>query len=438
MNLELSVQSLEEISSDRLGIVKHIELREELTDIPRIILERAPYVEILDLSSNQLDHVPEWIGELTNLRVLFLSNNRFSEVPTALRHCKNLRMLGMRANQIENIPLNALPDSLEWLTLTDNHLSELPKNLGYLKSLRKLLLAGNKLTHLPESLAAATNLELIRLSANNFENFPEWLFKIPSLAWIALAGNPSTVANRKEINHKNSIPWNELQIIEELGRGASGTTYSARHVTSDWLEKMVAVKVFSSDISSDGHAQDEITVALCAGQHPNLTSTLATFSGHPDGKSGLVLDLLPKGCKNLAAPPSFESCTRDVYQKDLYLTYSQATTYAIGIAKAALHLHQNAIIHGDLYAHNILVNSSQAVLSDLGAACLYARCPALPVNLLERIEVRAFGIFLNELLELVQDEKNINMLKLKSLAADCMQPSVINRPNFNTVLHKLN
>lgn len=429
----ISVQSLEELHAHAGERVSRVTLREELTSVPREILEHAPHVEFLDLSSNALCEVPEWIGELAHLKVLFLSNNRFIEVPRALRHCHALRMLGMRANQIEHLAPDALPRSLVWLTLTDNHIQTLPDNIGELLGLRKLLLAGNELSNLPESLRAATTLELLRISANNFEVLPPWLFELPALAWLAIAGNPCSAVPPESTAAAHTIPWDELALMEELGRGASGPTYRARHSAPTGVDSFVAVKVFSASVSSDGDADDEIAAALRAGRHPHLVSTRAAFKDHPDGRMGLVLDLVPDGCTNLAAPPSFESCTRDVYHADTRLTYTQALAYASGVAQAAAHLHANGILHGDLYAHNILISGERAILGDFGAACVYGESRGLPGALLERIEVRAFGILLSELVELVQTGQEGETAPLRALAARCMSAPVCERPDFAEV-----
>ena len=45
---------------------------------------------------------------------------------------------------------------------------------------------------------------------------------------------------------------------------------------------------------------------------------------------------------------------------------------AIGIASAAAYLHTQGIMHGDLYAHNIMTNArGDCLLGDFGAASSY-------------------------------------------------------------------
>ena len=83
--------------------------------------------------------------------------------------------------------------------------------------------------------------------------------------------------------------------------------------------------------------------------------------------------------------PSLDSCTRDVYGADLNFTPAQVMAMAQGVAEAARHLHERGILHGDLYAHNLLYSlqpamphSSQeapdrVLLGDFGAASRYDR-----------------------------------------------------------------
>ena len=80
------------------------------------------------------------------------------------------------------------------------------------------------------------------------------------------------------------------------------------------------------------------------------------------------------------------------------------------MAAAARHLHEQGILHGDLYAHNLLYSlqpamphSSQeapgrVLLGDFGAASCYDRADEVLAGRLERLEVRAFGCLLAELL----------------------------------------
>jgi hypothetical protein len=420
--------------------VTHVAICEDLHQVPKIILERAPDVELLDLSGNQLTELPDWLPRLAKLEVVFLSHNKFTHVPEIIGKLPRLRMLGMRGNQIERVSPSALPPSLIWLTLTDNQIQELPHELGSLSGLRKLLLARNRLRVLPESIARAHSLELLRLSANQFEDFPSWLFELPTLAWLAVAGNPATrlPQPRLEASYHRGISWSQLTLRGELGRGASGITYSASIIGDGGVREDVAVKVFASRVSSDGDSHDEMAAALKAGRHPSIVSTRGFLTDHPEGRAGLVLDLVPSEFINLAAPPSFSSCTRDVYRNDASFSDRTILSYAADIASAAGHLHSLGIAHGDLYAHNTLVSPQSALVSDFGAACVYDESNALPRPAMERIEARAFGILLHELLERASADSDETLLgSLNDLADRCDAKDVMARPTFAQIEREL-
>jgi serine/threonine protein kinase len=112
-----------------------------------------------------------------------------------------------------------------------------------------------------------------------------------------------------------------------------------------------------------------------------------------------LLPLIPAAHINLAGPPSLDSCTRDVYPDDLRIPLPAVLRLAHSIAAAVAHLHQQGVMHGDLYAHNILWNpaSGEALLSDFGAATLLPQNQPVLANALKALEVRAFGCLLEEL-----------------------------------------
>lgn len=398
-----STQELRELPENS---VHHVTLKEGLRTLPDALLRHRKSIEFLDLSGNELSELPNWLAELQRLRVLFASYNLFTSFPTALRSVSSLTMVGMRNNQIEIISDNAFPRDLRWLTLTNNRLRELPTSIGELASLQKLLLAGNELSTLPESITACQRLELLRLSANAFSEIPTPIFKLESLAWIALGGNPwlplpSQISRQVSgpSSKRETIDWRALSIQEELGRGASGITYRALQSTGDKLRE-VAVKVFTSPVSSDGSARDEIEGALAIGKHPSLLTPHAEFTNHPDGKMGLVYPLLDKSFTPLAAPPTFETISRDDYSRQNRITTEQARLYRTALQSAVAHLNQQKILHGDLYGHNTLINDSSAMLSDFGASFFYGHLKEAEQEALQTIEARALATILAEITHL--------------------------------------
>ncbi len=118
-----------------------------------------------------------------------------------------------------------------------------------------------------------------------------------------------------------------------------------------------------------------------------------------------------------------------------HLRLSGVLRKVLALASAARHLHERGIAHGDFYAHNILRNAaSDCLLGDFGAASFYP-----PEVDLERIEVRAFGCLLGELLErgdFAEDEKT-NVADLWALQKQCVAEPVKERPRFHEILRFL-
>ncbi|MES2658570.1 MAG: leucine-rich repeat-containing protein kinase family protein [Verrucomicrobiota bacterium] len=392
-----------------------------LTEFPREIFELADTLEILDLSGNRLKELPDDLVRLSKLRILFCSENEFTHLPLVLGACRELEMIGFKANRIETVDAAAIPEKLRWLVLTDNRIAGLPDSLGKCVRLQKLMLAGNRLESLPDSMAACVNLELIRLAANRFTEFPAWLFELPRLSWLGLGGNPWTETPDAEEEAMAEIDWEHLRLSHVLGEGASGVIHHAH-----WHEEPVAVKVFKGEMTSDGLPASEMAASLAAGGHDNLIQVLGKISNHPDGRDGLVMSLIDPDFSNLAKPPSLETCTRDVYQDGGAFHPWHVVRMARGLASVAKQLHGRRIMHGDFYAHNILRNGEgNCLLGDFGAAFTYPEGAGL-----ERIEVRAFGCLLGELLERVHDHDAPALWKLHRR---CVSEVVGERPDFREI-----
>lgn len=396
--------TLAQLKAGKLQGAKHLKLSNQLTQFPPQIFELAESLEILDLSGNVLTDLPSDLHRLKKLRILFCSNNQFTHLPEVLGQCESLSMIGFKANQIKHIPEQAIPTrTLRWFIVTDNALGAVPNALGKCSKLQKLMLAGNQLSSLPASMANCHALELLRISANQFETLPDFLFDLPKLTWLAYAGNPFCNAIEQTLisqHHIHPIDWHTLTLQHVLGEGASGVTYQAL-MQQENAQQLVAVKLFKSGLTSDGLPRCEMHANILVDEHPNLVGVKGVIHNHPQGVAGLVMPLLDADLKVLASPPSYESCSRDVYADDCRLTPQQAQLILQGVTQAAEHLHAHGLMHGDLYAHNILWGAEKVVLSDLGGASfLPLDKPQLTQKIL-KLEARALAILAEELAAIV-------------------------------------
>jgi hypothetical protein len=436
------MHTLEQLQRGELAGITRLQLRCNLTESPREIFELADSLEILDLSGNQLSTLPDDLPRLHKLRVIFCSDNPFTELPEVLGQCQQLSMVGFKANRISHVSPKALPPLLRWLILTDNALAELPAEIGQCTQMQKLMLAGNQLQALPRELANCSRLELLRISANQLTELPQWLLHMPRLTWLAFAGNPLTQALEAQALANAPTPhmaWQHLQLQHQLGEGASGVIHQATLRTNEG-EQAVAVKLFKGAVTSDGLPDCEMAACMHAGAHPHVVSAMARVTEHPDNQQALVMPLIAPKFGNLAGPPSLESCTRDVYSDGKRMGWHATMRMARGIASATQHLHTRGILHGDLYAHNILHTAEgDALLSDFGAAAFFDVNDAALAQGLEKLEVRALGCLLEELAMqcAATPTETTHHQALAQLAQRCLCEVPAKRPTLTHVIEAL-
>ncbi len=437
--------TLAQLRSGALTGVRRLDLSGcGLSELPMEVFALADTLEILDVSGNTLSALPDGLPRLHRLRILFASGNQFTALPEVLGRCVQLEMVGFKANRIRTVTAAALPARLRWLILTDNQIDALPAELGHRPRLQKVALAGNQLRTLPHEMAACKRLELLRISANQLTALPDWLLALPRLSWLAFAGNPFSSAREDAALADTplpAVPWRRLQIHEQLGEGASGVIHRAQQDQEQDQEqergdnnRAMALKIFKGEVTSDGLPHSELAACLHAGAHTNLIPLLGRLTDHPTQADGLAMQLIAPEFRNLAGPPSFDSCTRDVYAAEARFDLATLRRLAGGIASAVRQLHQRGITHGDLYGHNILHNGrGDAYLGDFGAASFFELDIALAV---QRLESRAFGCLLEELIERC-DSPAEALLALLALRDACLDEDPARRPLFDEIEHTL-
>ncbi|CAM6103685.1 unnamed protein product [Calypogeia fissa] len=434
----MKVQTLKELRAGEYVGTQKLKLTScGLTEFPREILDLADSLEVLDLSGNPLSTLPDDISRLHNLKIAFFSDCKFAHFPTQLAQCRSLEMVAFRGNGMTAIAEGAFPPQLRWLILTNNNIESLPRSIGQCHRLQKVMLAGNRLTTLPDEMSKCKKLGLLRISVNRITYLPKWLFMLPELSFLAFAGNPCA-PSFEDNPELDDIAWSDLSVDDILGEGASGVIYKGtwRSKENGKTEAMaVAIKLFKGSVTSDGSPADEMVACITAGSHPSLIDPIGKIHGYPEEKGGLVLQLIPPSYSNLGLPPTLQSCTRDSFRPGTFF-YSEKCIITIlrSIASAAAHLHAKGISHGDLYAHNVLIDETgHALLGDFGAATIYRKSDA-NLEATERLEVLAFGHLVEDLLGLVDyktiDKEGVFVDTLKRLHCRCAQPVVKDRPSF--------
>lgn len=399
------MHSLEQLRNGELIGTKRLQIAAELTEFPDEIFTLADSLEILDLSHNRLSNLPNDLAKLHKLKIIFCSNNDFEHLPVALGTCSKLEMIGFKSNRIKYVDEQSLPIQTRWLILTDNQIESLPDKMGQLSRLQKLALAGNKLTYLPDSMRQCKNLELVRLSANQLDAFPALLFSLPKLAWLSFSGNPFSNTEQDHPPVK-TINMNDLQLHEILGQGASGVISRASWQQDNFgFAEEVAIKVFKGQVTSDGYPADELRTYLATGLHENLVKPLAYID--EENCLALVMELIPSHYDNLGQPPDLNTCTRDTFTTGQAFNMQQVDRILLQMQSLLSHLEGRQISHGDLYAHNVLIDAEQHILfGDFGAASHYEMLTPAEQQGIQKIERRAFAYFIEDMLSLCEDHSS--------------------------------
>ncbi|CAA2968315.1 receptor EIX2 [Olea europaea subsp. europaea] len=230
----------------------------------------------LDLNSNNLYGVlPDALANLTSLEELDLSHNGFnSTIPEWFFNLNSLKHLDLNSNNLCGVLPDALANltSLEELDLSENFgiEGELPRNLGNLCNLNKLVLTNNRvdgdIMEFIDGLSECSNnrLETLDLGSNKLTgNLPNSLGRLKNLLYLRLSDNsfrgsiPETIGNLSslEVVDLSENVWEgviteahlkNLSSLRELSIGQLQPNVSVIfNIRSDWMPsfKLVGIKI---------------------------------------------------------------------------------------------------------------------------------------------------------------------------------------------------
>ena len=149
------------------------------------------YLQELRLDENQsLRELPDWLGELTELRTLDLENCGVTELPESMTRLGRLRKL-----RLSHTSLAVWPDWLADLPLTILYLDgmdlrSVPPTVLRMSALEVLALDDNNLTALPEEIGDLRKLRALYLAMNRLRELPDTLGSLPDLTTLDVEGNP--------------------------------------------------------------------------------------------------------------------------------------------------------------------------------------------------------------------------------------------------------
>ena len=187
----------------------------QITALPASI-GTLKHLRTLRASSGTLTTFPDQICDLATLEHLDASSNMITSycIPPEFHQLRNLQRLDLSSNQIEDVPdclfeLTALTE----LNLGGNGIVRLPDDIGKLVNLKRLLLNVNRLEHLPDAIAALAQLEVLEAKSNVLKTLPE------SIGTCAPSSSASTCARTTSPPFQLSVT--ELQQLVSAAHRAS-------------------------------------------------------------------------------------------------------------------------------------------------------------------------------------------------------------------------
>ena len=198
-----------------LIIISQITLGQTITDSTKIKREFTSLEEALKSPekvynlnlSNQNVVIPKdaW-SKLINLEILSFKNDHLKEIPQEIGFLKNLKVLDLSGNDFTSLPksLSEL-NHLEELFLNDEKYLQFDKNkktLNLPKNLRILHLEDDNLNNLPKEVYELQNLESLFLNHNNFIEVPKDLQALKNLRKLDFHDN-KIPAQLRDMQHQN-------------------------------------------------------------------------------------------------------------------------------------------------------------------------------------------------------------------------------------------
>ena len=202
-----------------------------------------PSLEQLYLVQLNLRRLDSRIWKLNHLRILDMSENVLTELPADLGGMKRLQQLTLAGNRIQSLPHglcsnSRLSETLTSLDLSENGIKILPNWICNLKSIVTLVLKKNELARLPFSLGKMAALKFLNVAENQLETLPGGLAQL-RLEEVDLCGNPI----RDTAADSGRVLFNTLQFPSLL---ELCLTFCMRHKRKDLVVGNVPNSILSA------------------------------------------------------------------------------------------------------------------------------------------------------------------------------------------------
>lgn len=161
-------------------------------------------LEYLELDSNNLTKIPNFVFKQYNIKILNLRYNEISEV-ILKGELKNLLNLNLNTNKIESKKIKLTnSNNLEIINLDNNQLDCIPETIFKIDSIKKIFVENNKIQDLNR---INNNLEILDISKNPLEKIEQ----IPSCN-----SNLKLIVSHDVYNHIISLKGGKIKIMKRI------------------------------------------------------------------------------------------------------------------------------------------------------------------------------------------------------------------------------
>ncbi len=154
----------------------NIETKKEYTNVEEA-LKNPEKVYRLNLGNQKISLTDNDWSKFINLEYLSLQNDHLTEIPLAITNLKTLKILDISGNDFKTLPIEFEKlVNLEELYLNNEKNINLPKTLAVLAqlpNLKTLHLENDNLSKLPAEILAFKNLENLYLNHNKLKQIPQ-------------------------------------------------------------------------------------------------------------------------------------------------------------------------------------------------------------------------------------------------------------------------
>ena len=178
------------------------------------------YLKIAELSPNTINQIKT---SLPNLNEIDLRGNLLTEVPKELGELTSLRVIRLSFNKFSELPsvLSSF-SGLKRLDFTGNLLQEIRNEISELQSLEELDISGNKITTIGDNITSLKQLQILKAENNSIEELSENIGVMTELQRLDLSNNrlaslPKSMASLENLAYLDVNANSLTEIPYELG-----------------------------------------------------------------------------------------------------------------------------------------------------------------------------------------------------------------------------